>query len=240
MNDADSGTAGGRRARGFEENERPTSPGQLPRTKTSRWRSVASAALQRGFGRLSDEDVDQRNERQGAPSTSDETGEDAIDIEVEVSAFDPVAADASTEPAAAVVAPAVEAGVPQPGRPTRHRGPNGTMRIRLREDLGPTGTMVIRRRTDWRPGRRAWVKVLGFATACALAIVVGYRGDRSAGQAAAAAPLAPSSAPVAPAAPPPVQPSDLADVAPAVAAPAASTPRRASPHKGARSKSNVF
>ncbi len=247
MNDADSGTAGGRRARGFEENERPTSPGQLPRTRTSRWRSVASAALQRGFGRSSDGDFDQGNEPERPSATSESPGDGSIDVDVDVDAsdFDPVAPDAATEPAAAPDAPATKPGMPQPGRPTRYRGPNGTMRVRAREDLGPTGTMVIRRRpTEWHPGRRAWIKVLGFAAACALVVIVGYRGDRSAGREAAAAPLAPSAAalgeaPIAPAAPPPV-PSDVAEVAPTVAAPAPSPPRRTPPHKGARSKSNVF
>ncbi len=248
MNDADSGTAGGRRARGFEENERPTSPGQLPRTKTSRWRSVASAALQRGFGRLADEDAGRGSEPEGSSSTSESTGDGSIDVDVDAdaSALDPVAPDASTEPAAADHAPATKPRLPQPGRPTRYRGPNGTMRVRAREDLGPTGTMVIRRRpAPWRPERRTWLKVLGFAAACALVVVVGYRGDRSAGREAAAAPLAPSSAPIgeapiAPAAPSPVEPSDVAEVAPTVAAPATSPPRRATPHRGARPKSNVF
>jgi hypothetical protein len=249
MNDADSGTARGRRARGFDENERPTSPGQLPRTKTSRWRSVASAALQRGFGRLSDEEFDQGNEPEGAQSTSESSGDGSIDVDVdvEVSDLDPVAADAPTEPAVSHDAPVTKPSVPQPGRPTRYRGPNGTMRVRAREDLGPTGTMVIRRRpANWRPGRRGWVKVLGFAAACALVVVVGYRGDRSAGQEAAATPLAPSAAapvaqsPIAPAVVPTVEPSDVAQLAPTVAAPVTSPPRRAAAHKGPRSKSTVF
>ena len=252
MNDADSGTAGGRKARGFDENERPTSPGQLPRTRTSRWRSVASAALQRGFGRLADEDAGRGGEPEGSSSTSEPSEDGGIDVEVDVevdaegSAVDPVAPDATTEPAVVHEGPATKQSVPQPGRPTRYRGPSGTMRIRAREDLGPTGTMVIRRRpTQWRPGRRTWVKVLGFAAACVLVIVVGYRGDRSAGQEASAAPLSPSSAPLGEAptaapAPPPAELSNVEPAVPTVAVPAPNPPRRATPHKAPRSKSTVF
>ena len=45
----------------FPAEEGPTRPGSLPRTATSRWRAVTSVALQRGFGRLTDEGLDEGN-----------------------------------------------------------------------------------------------------------------------------------------------------------------------------------
>ncbi len=45
----------------FQAEEGPTRPGSPPRTATSRWRAVTSMALQRGFGRLTDEGLGEGN-----------------------------------------------------------------------------------------------------------------------------------------------------------------------------------
>jgi hypothetical protein len=252
MNDIDARIAKNREGEDFEEDERVTQPGTAPRTKTSRWRAVASSALQRGLGRLSDGDFDQGNEPE-APAPSCVRAETAVDVEVEVEvgdgAMETADSGAPTEQERQDDTPPESAPVPrwlEPGRPTRDFGPHGTTRIVIREDLGPTGTMKIRRRrSPGTGGRRAGVKLLGFVAACAVVVVIGYRGDRSTGREAAAATLAPpSSAAVLPvAAPALVEPAATPSsvVEASTAAATGDPPRRAAPgRKGSHGKSNVF
>src|ERR1700722_16001898 len=139
----------------FTEHERPTRPFAAVKTSTSRWRAVASAAIQRGFGRKSEGDFDL------GPAPDGETGdpptnEVAVDDHVD-EPEPPVEAPVETSVEPNVELPASVRTAPAPiDRPTRDLGPRGTVRIVPRRDLGPTGTVLIRRVSTpgWSPSRR--------------------------------------------------------------------------------------
>jgi len=235
----------------FTENERPTRPFAAVKTSTSRWRAVASAAIQRGFGRKSEGDFDL------GPAADGETGDPPVDeasLDIHVEEQEP----RGEAPVETSVEPHVDlAGsgrtVPAPiDRPTRDLGPRGTVRIVPRRDLGPTGTVLIRRVSTpgWTPPQRmgggAVMKVLTLAVACTLLTVAFYRGSRPAMQ--SVAPLVPQvveSPPVSTASPSSdPEPAPATELAPtattAAAAPAAhAPPRRPAASKPPRVKSSA-
>lgn len=111
----------------FDVEEGPTRPGTPPRTATSRWRAVTSAALERGFGRLSDGDFDQGN----------------VDAVTSVPTMPAVVAVADPP---AEIAPDPGPATPPTTGNSRAFGPRGTMRMPSRSDRGPTGTVRMPRR----------------------------------------------------------------------------------------------
>lgn len=241
----------------FEE-EHPTRPVPKLKTSTSRWRAVASAALQRGFGRMSEGDFHLGNAP--APTPAEPSTAEAGDASQPESDAHLVA-QSGTEPIADAVSPedGVEMGIDIPveyfdpkvfsaPRPSRDFGPFGTVRIVARRDLGPTGTVLVRRRSQpdlgvlsrVTPRHRFWIKV-GTAAAAGLVVValVATRSDPPHPEPAVAAPTpvivappaidpSPAMVPESTTPAPALDPTAAPLAAPTVAAP---SPRTATPAK---------
>jgi hypothetical protein len=221
----------------FEPDEHPTKPPARAGSSTSRWRTVASAALQRGFGRLSEGDFDQ-----------------GPDLEVE---WDPGSSPAVAREA--LVDPVPNDGVHVAPRPDL--GPRGTLRIPLRPKVvQPTLRMKAPPRSSIatiripRP-RPTWPRIpvlvfLGLLAGAALGTGLGTR----AGESAAAPPPAASSEtnstppletppayPVLPSEPAPVQAvSPAVETSPPPTIPARARPRPTTSPRRASSKASVF
>jgi hypothetical protein len=141
---------------GFEREEHPTQPASPPRTKTSRWRAVTSAALERGFGRLSDGEYDEGPEAAtSAPVTV--AADDGGSTEAQEPDGGP---GVDVEFAPSIVPPAPPPmGEPPVAEPSRAPGPRGTVRmaaVSRREDRGPTGTVRMASRAEAVASFVAW------------------------------------------------------------------------------------
>jgi hypothetical protein len=127
----------------FSPHEEPTRPGNPPRTRTGKWRAVTSAALERGFGRLSDGDFDQGQLPESPPVPTMDPGADE-------SGTRPVSAIPTPTPAA--LARRLNATVRMPVA-TGERGPTGTLRIPKRRRVLDATLRIPRmaaRRRSWR------------------------------------------------------------------------------------------
>jgi hypothetical protein len=158
----------------FEPEEHPTRPASPARTKTSRWRAVTSAALERGFGRQSDGEYDEGPEPGSQPlsAAASDDGGSSVPEPLEDAGVDVVFEPSIPPPAELPTAEPVAAVAP------RALGPRGTVRMAAmpgRADRGPTGTMRIPSRAGavasfvaWRPTQRTSAVLVVFAVlACA-------------------------------------------------------------------------
>ncbi len=249
MNDAKARETGA----GFTEHERPTRPFARLRTATSRWRAVASAAIQRGFGRESDGDFHLGND-QAEDGAREAPGPEASDEELSIDVH--VEEQAPVMPSV-VLCESIRPAVVRVERPTRDFGPRGTIRMVPRRDLGPTGTVLIRRRPAprWmeapRLSTRVWARIATLAAACAVVTVIAYRGSAQPPlPTTVPSPATPAQLPVVTATPvPPLEPSPTvepsatstaATAAAAAAPPVRAVPRRSAASKAPRVKSTVF
>jgi hypothetical protein len=183
MNDIDPGPASAS-STDFSPTERPTSPRSAGITSTSRWRTVATAALAHGFGRLSEGEFDEGR----APDPTEPSPIERVKTDPPVDDFVAVGAPVDAPPKTcvlvadpAVVSLPVEASVEVKPLPRRDLGPRGTVRIIAREDRGPTGTVRIRARASAnrpKPATRQRVLTVSFVGAlCAILAAASYGRD---------------------------------------------------------------